>query len=170
LSHIYWCGTFLYMKHQATSVLNFFYPYFRRLMPFQTFRYAVCGGLNTLLGLLLYAISLRYIFNNEIFYFGIAAFKPHNAALFFSSCIVFFVGFALNKYFVFTGSVLKGRIQLFRYFLSFFFNLILNYFLLKLLVEMLHWEPFPSQLLTTILIISVSYLTQKHFSFKGSSH
>ncbi len=154
------------MKQKVTSVLDFLYPPFRKLMPIQTFRYAACGGANTLMGLLIYALSLRYIFNNEIFHFGITAFKPHNAALFLSSCIVFFVGFLLNKYVVFIGSNLRGRIQLFRYFLSFFFNLVINYFLLKLLVEALHWDPLLSQVLTTCLIIAISYLTQKHFSFK----
>src|SRR5688500_738739 len=117
---------------QVASVIDFFYPPFRKIMPLQTFRYAACGGANTILGLTLYAISLRYIFNEQVFYFGISAFKPHNAALFFSSCIVFFVGFILNKYVVFISSYLRGRIQLFRYFLSFFFNLCINYLLLKL--------------------------------------
>lgn len=154
------------MKQKVTSVLDFFYPPFRKVMPLQTFRYAACGGANTILGLSIYAVSLRYIFNNKIFYFGISAFKPHNAALFLSSCIVFFVGFLLNKYVVFIGSNLKGRIQLFRYFLSFFFNLVINYFLLKLLVEAFHWDPLLSQVLTTCLIIAISYMTQKNFSFK----
>lgn len=135
-------------------------------MPIQTFRYAACGGMNTLMGLLIYALSLRYLFNNKIFHFGISAFKPHNAALFLSSCCVFILGFLLNKYVVFIGSNLRGRIQLFRYFLSFFFNLVVNYFLLKLLVEGLYWDPLLSQVLTTCLIIAISYLTQKHFSFK----
>ena len=79
---------------------------------------------------------------------------------------LFFVGFLLNKYVVFTTSNLRGRIQLFRYFISFFVNLVINYFLLKLFVEILKWEPFLSQVLTTVIIVTISYLTQKHFSFK----
>ena len=135
-------------------------------MPLQTFRYAACGGGNTLLGLSIYWVSLHYIFENSIFHFGIAALKPHNAALFFSSCIVFCVGFLLNKYIVFVASNLRGRVQVFRYFLSFFFNLVINYFILKLFVERLLWPPFISQLITTSIIIAVSYLTQKHFTFR----
>ena len=155
------------MKQKVNSVLDFFYPPFRKFMPVQTFRYAVCGGTNTMMGLLIYAFSLHYIFNNKIFDFGVSAFKPHNAALFLSSCIVFIAGFLMNKYIVFTGSYLKGRIQLFRYFLSFFFNLVVNYFLLKLLVEFMGWDPLISQVLTTVLIILISYMTQKHFSFRS---
>lgn len=152
---------------QITSLIDVFYPPFRKIMPLQTFRYAACGGANTLLGLTLYAFSLQYIFDEKVFYFGVSAFKPHNAALFLSSCIVFCVGFLLNKYVVFISSQLRGRIQLFRYFLSFFFNLCVNYFLLKIMVEFLHWDPFISQVLTTALIIAISYMTQKHFSFKA---
>jgi len=157
------------MKQKVTSLLDYLYPPFKKAMSLQTFRYAACGGVNTFMGLLIYAFSLRYLFNNKIFNFGISAFKPHNAALFLSSCIVFLVGFLLNKYVVFIGSNLRGRIQLFRYFLSFFFNLVINYFLLKLLVEVFHWDPFLSQFLTTCFIIVISYMTQKHFSFRVSS-
>ena len=152
---------------RVSSLIDVFYPPFSKIMPLQTFRYAACGGANTLLGLTIYAFSLRYIFNKQVFYFGISAFKPHNAALFLSSFVVFFVGFILNKYVVFISSYLRGRIQLFRYFISFFFNLCVNYFLLKIMVEYLNWDPFLSQLLTTSLIIAISYLTQKHFSFRA---
>lgn len=135
-------------------------------MPLQTFRYAACGGGNTLLGFALYYIGFEFVFNREDFHFGISAFKPHNAALFFSSAIIFFSGFFLNKYVVFIGSILKGRIQLFRYFLSFTFNLILNYFMLKMLVEFLQMDEIVSQVITIVVIVAVSYLTQKYFTFR----
>ncbi|MEO7524295.1 MAG: GtrA family protein [Ferruginibacter sp.] len=154
------------MKESLTGLLDRFYPPFKRIMPIQTFRYAACGGSNTLLGLVIYWVSLHYIFDNSIFDLGVTALKPHNAALFFSSCIAFLIGFLLNKYIVFTASNLRGRIQLFRYSLSFFFNLVVNYFILKLFVELLLWPPFISQVITTCIIIAISYLTQKHFTFK----
>jgi len=135
-------------------------------MPVETFRYAACGGGNTLLGLLTYYIGYQFIFVRKNFDLGFFAFKPHVAALFLSFVVSFIVGFLLNKYVVFTGSSLRGRIQLFRYFLAFSFNLILNYLLLKLLVEIFHLDALLSQLLTTIVVVSISYLSQKHFSFK----
>lgn len=154
------------MKTSLTAFLDYFYPPFRNLMPVQTFRYAACGGANTVFGLFIYWFSLHYIFEQNIFHIGFTAFKPHNAALFLSSLLVFCIGFLLNKYIVFTSSNLRGRVQVFRYFLSFFFNLVVNYFLLRLLVEVLHWWPFFSQLLSTAVIIAISYLTQKHFTFR----
>ncbi|HMU73529.1 MAG TPA: GtrA family protein, partial [Ferruginibacter sp.] len=63
-------------------------------------------------------------------------------------------------------SNLRGRIQLFRYGLAFLFNLALNYFILKVFVEVFGWWPFLSQCITTAIIISISYLSQKHFSFR----
>ena len=151
---------------KITSIIDLFYPPFRRLMPLQTFRYAACGGMNTLLGLAAYFISFHYIFTKENFDLGFIVFKPHNAALFVSFIVSFITGFILNKYVVFITSNLRGRIQLFRYFIAFFLNLVLNYFLLKLFVERLHMEPFLSQVITTVIIVTLSYLTQKHFSFR----
>lgn len=146
--------------------IDLFYPPFRKWMPEQTFRYAVCGGSNTVLGLSLYYISWKYIFRKEIFDFGFFAFESHNAALFLSFCINFVVGFILMKFVVFVDSNLKGRIQLFRYLLSFSLNLVLNYLLLNAFVEFLHMPVMLSQIITTCIVVTISYLSQKHFSFK----
>ncbi len=153
-------------KEKIIAFIDFFYPPFRRFMPEQTFRYAACGGVNTLLGLALFKILLTCVFKNENVELGFYTLKPHNAALFVSFCVNFIVGFILMKYVVFVDSNLKGRIQLFRYLLSFVFNLALNYFLLKIFVEVLVWKPFLSQCITTVIIITISYLSQKHFTFK----
>lgn len=135
-------------------------------MPEQTFRYAACGGANTLLGLALFKILLVYAFKGENVELGFYTLKPHNAALFVTFFVNFLIGFILMKFVVFVDSNLKGRIQLFRYGLAFVFNLTLNYFLLKVFVEVLNWKPFLSQCITTGIIITISYLSQKHFSFK----
>ena len=154
------------MTLRIIQLIDLFYPPFRRLMPVQTFRYAACGGANTIFGLAVYFISFHYIFTKENFDAGFMVFKPHNAALFVAGCISFSVGFLLNKYVVFTTSYLRGRVQLFRYFMSFFINLVINYFLLKLFVEVMRLEAFLSQVITTVIIVTFSYLTQKHFTFR----
>lgn len=135
-------------------------------MPLQTFRYAACGGGNALLGLITYFIGITYLFPHKIVDLGFYVFKQHVAALFLSSSITFLVGFILNRFVVFTSSYLRGRIQLFRYFLSFGFNLIINYWLLKLLVEKLLLDPLLSQVITIVLVIGISYFTQRHFTFR----
>ena len=157
-------------KDKIIAFIDFFYPPFRKLMPEQTFRYAACGGANTILGLALFKILLVFVFKNENADLGFYTLKPHNAALFISFCVNFAVGFALMKYIVFVDSNLKGRIQVFRYGLSFVINLTLNYFILKAFVEVFGWWPFLSQCLTTVIIVTISYLSQKHFSFKTKAN
>lgn len=156
------------MRNQFTAILDLFFPIFRKFMPLETFRYAACGGLNTIVGLSAYFISYRYIFSGTVVELPFYTFKPHVAALIVSACVSFCLGFVLNKYIVFTGSVLRGRIQLIRYLLTFLFNIILNYFMLKLLVEYLLWDAVYGQLTTTIFVVLVGYLSQKYFSFRKS--
>ncbi len=132
----------------------------------QTFRYAACGAGNTVLGLTAFYICFYFIFNGKIIDLGFHVFEPHSLSLLVSSTLSFIVGFTLNKYVVFTSSYLRGKVQLFRYLLSFVTNLILNYLLLKLLIEQWNWEAMISQVLTIAVITLFSYLSQKHFSFK----
>src|SRR5687768_7526486 len=159
--HIYSARDFI------LPIIDFFYPPFRRLMNLQTFRYAAAGSGNTLLGFLIYFISYKYILKEEQLHFGFYAFKAHVAALFISFCITFPIGFFMSKYVVFNDSPIKGRIQLFRYFMICMFNLALNYILLKILVERAHVYPVFAQVLTTSIVILFSYLAQRHFSFKA---
>jgi putative flippase GtrA len=136
-------------------------------MNLQTFRYAASGGANTLLGFLVYFISYEYIFKGKEFNFDFYAFKAHSAALFTSFCVTFPIGFFMSKYVVFSDSRMKGRIQLFRYFMICLFNLVLNFILLKIMVERAHIYPVLAQVLTTSIVILFSYLAQRHFSFKA---
>jgi putative flippase GtrA len=137
-------------------------------MNLQTFRYAATGGGNTLLGFLVYIISYEYVFKGKEFDFGFYAFKAHSAALFASFCFTFPIGFFMSKYIVFSDSDMKGRIQLFRYFMICMFNLALNFILLKILVEQAHVYPVLAQFLTTTIVILFSYLAQRHFSFRAA--
>ena len=88
-------------------IIDFFYPPFKKLMNLQTFRYAASGGGNTLLGLIIYYISYKYIFAEKVFKFDFYAFEGHIAALIVSFCITFPVGFFMSKYVVFNDSKMK---------------------------------------------------------------
>jgi putative flippase GtrA len=151
-------------------IIDFFYPPFRRLMDLRSFRYAASGGANTVLGWLIYFISFKFIFHEKIVHFGFYAFEPHTAALFISFIINFLFGFFLMKYVVFTASNLRGRVQLFRYLMVYLFCLVLNYFILKLLVEYFHLYAVLAQIITTSVIVVFSYLFQKHFTFRIKFH
>jgi len=86
-----------------------------------------------------------------------------------SFCISFPTGFFLMKNVVFTGSTLHGRVQLFRYFVLVSICILLNYIFIKLFVEKFGIYPTVAKMLTTVIVISFSYLTQKHYTFKAHS-
>jgi putative flippase GtrA len=135
-------------------------------MPITTFRYAVCGGSNMFLDIFIYYISYNFILHKQILDLGFIAFKPHIAALWMAFVVSFPVGFLLSKYVVFTKSELRGRVQLFRYLLIVGVNLVLNYAFLKTLVEYMNFYPTIARIFTTIIIVTFSFLSQKHFTFK----
>lgn len=135
----------------------------------QTFRYAVCGGANTFLDIFVYFLAYNYILNKQVLHLGFISFKPHIAAFIISFLISFPTGFMLMRYVVFPGSVLHGRVQLFRYFLLVLTCIILNYIFIRLFVERFHLYPTVSKIITTVIVVSFSYLTQKNFTFKAQN-
>lgn len=135
-------------------------------MPLQTFRYAACGGSNAVLGFLVFTLSYHFIVDRKIVDLGFYALEPYSVSLLISTTVVFIVGFALNKYIVFTSSNLRGRVQLFRYLLSFLLNFTINYVLLKVFVKLLHLDPVLAQVIVTVIIVGISYVTQSYFTFK----
>jgi putative flippase GtrA len=154
------------MRKKIIDFIDFFYPPFKKIVPEQTFRYAVCGGTNMLLDIFLFYISFNFILNKKILDLGFIALKPYNAALGMSFCITFPLGFLLNKYIVFNTSYLRGHVQLFRYMLIVALNLLLNYLILNLLIQYLHFFPTIAKIFATVIIVTFSFLSQKHFTFK----
>jgi len=135
-------------------------------MPEQTYRYAVCGGTNTFLSIIVFNIFLKLVFKEQNVNLPFVVLKAYNAALFISFCISFIVGFVLLKYLVFVESNLKGRIQLFRYLMSYLLNLGIMYVLMKVFVEFFHIDPKNAQLINTVIVVAISYASQKYFTFK----
>lgn len=157
---------FFTMRNIIISVIDFFYPPFKRIMSLQTFRYAACGGFNVILGFSIFTFLYQFVLKQQVVDLGFYVFEAYSIALLVSSCTVFFIGFMLNKYIVFIASNLRGRIQLFRYLLSFISNLTINYILLKILVKYLHLHPVTAQVFVTCFVVTLSYFTQQYFTFK----
>ncbi|WP_439182211.1 GtrA family protein [Carboxylicivirga taeanensis] len=159
-----------WIRHFILSILNWFYRPFSRYMPRQTFNYAACGGANTVFDIILYFITYNYILKAHIVHTGIVAISPHIAAFIFVFPVTFSTGFLLSKYITFTESNLRGRIQLFRYGLTVLGSILLNYILLKVFVELLGIYPTMAKILTTIVVVGYSYVSQKYFTFKIKIH
>ncbi len=154
------------MRKIITTIIDFFYPPFSKIFDRQTFRYAACGGGNTLLDIFLYFIAYHYVLNKEVLHTPIIAISPHIAAFMLAFIITFPTGFFLMRTVVFTQSNLRGRVQLVRYFSVVMVSLLLNYIFIKFFVETLHFYPTIAKIITTGVVILFSYFSQRHFSFK----
>ena len=150
------------------SVLDIFYPMFKRFMPIQTYHYAACGGGNTLFNIFLYHMFYNFVLHKQVLHVGVLAFKPHVAAFIMAFIITFPIGFYLSMYVVFQGSYLRRRIQLIRYFMVAMACVGLNYFLLKFFIETLGWYEHPtlSLIATAVIVVTFSYVSQRFFSFR----
>lgn len=147
--------------------IDFFYPLFKRVMTLQMYRYAACGGSNTALNIFIYFISFHYVLHEKTLSFGFYAFEAPTAAYLIAFCITFPIGFYLSMFVVFQGSYLRRRVQLIRYILVVAGCMLITWLLLKVFVNYLGFYPTPSYMITTGFVIFFSYLSQRHFSFKG---
>lgn len=157
------------LQQEIISLIGNVYKPFKRLVPLDTFTYAVCGASNTAFDIFLYFISYNFILQKQIVDLGFVAISPHIAAFIMAFCITFPTGFLLNKYITFTESKLRGIRQLFRYGLVVLANVGINYVFLKLFVEVFFWYPTPSKIVTTGIAIVFSFFAQKYFTFRVDS-
>lgn len=154
------------MKRFLLSVIDWFYPPFRRIMPLQTFRYAACGGGNTSLDIFIYWVSYKYLLHQEVIHLPVYAVSREIAAQLMAFCVSFPTGFFLMRNLVFPESDLRGRVQLFRYLMLVLVCLLLNVVFIKFFVSICHVYPPFAKVLSTVFVVAFSYLTQKHFTFR----
>ena len=147
-------------------IIDFFYPPFSKFFSRQLFRYAACGGANLVFDWFLYFVFYNFVVGHNNVELGFLTLTPHIATL----CIVFpitlLTGFYLNKYVTFQQSSVRTRKQLMRYMSVVFVNLAINYFGLKLFVEVFNIWPTVSKILVTLITVLISYFTSKYYSFR----
>jgi putative flippase GtrA len=155
------------VRETIISSIDFFYPPFQRVFDLQTFRYAACGGSNSLFDICLYFITYNFILQKSIVHLGGIAISPHIAAMMITFPITLLTGFVLMRYVVFPDAkTTSKRIQGSRYVTVVFCCILLNYVFLKLFVDKFGWWPLPSKIITTFLVVLFSYFSQKHFTFR----
>ncbi len=163
------------------KIIDFFYHPFQKWMPKQLFTYGMCGGGNMVLDWVLYFLVYNFVIGHELITIHLSlplysstpllpiTMTPHIASL----CIVFPItlvtGFLLNKYVTFTQSDLRTAKQFIRYCLIVAVNLAINYWGLKLCVEVWGWYPTPSKMLITVITVIISFICQKYFTFARAS-
>ena len=155
------------IKDWIISVIDFFYPAFNKIMDRQTFRYAACGGANTLFDITIFTLAHNYILNKQVVHIGTRAIAPYIAAFLFTSPISFMTGYFLMRYVVFPeASAIRKRVQMTKYLSVVFVCILLNYGFLKLFVEIFGWWPLPAKIATTFFVVLFSYFSQKKFAFR----
>lgn len=157
------------IKDRIITIIDFFYPHFSKLMDKQTFRYAACGGSNTLFDIFLFTFIIHFVLHDQVVHVGSFAISPHIAAFLFSFPITFMTGFFLMRYVVFPESAsTRKRVQMTKYLSVVFICFLLNYGFLKLFVEVFGWWPLPAKIATTFFVVAFSYFSQKKFAFRVS--
>lgn len=150
------------------DLIDWVYPLFKRLMPIHTFRYAACGGGNTVLDILGFYLSYNFLFQRTPIHISWLTISPHIASFMASFCVTFPIGFYLSRYVVFQETAVKKTDQLLKYFLVVLGCILLNYLFLKLFVDYFGWYATPAKILTTFFVVIFSYTSQKNFTFKSS--
>ena len=146
--------------------VDLFYRPFKNWIPLHTFRYAACGGGNTLFDILLFTTCYNFVFKKRDFHIGYITLSPYMASLFLSFSISFCSGFYLNRYIVFKESGLKRSAQLYRFIAVNILCILLNALFLKIFVGYIGLYPTIAKVIATLLIAVISYLMQTHFFFK----
>jgi putative flippase GtrA len=148
---------------------RFYVGPFTRLMPRQTFRFLACGGINFVVSTLVHLVAYNFIFAKRNLDMGVVVISPHIASLGVAWAVSLMVGFWMQKSISFRSSPLRGRIQLFRYFVSAVALAFLSYGLDKLFVEV--WHIYPTAAFTIIYLTTAvgQFLAQKHYTFRGAA-
>lgn len=155
-----------FIRTPILQIINWLYKPFKKIIPAETFRYAVCGGANTTFDIFLYYINYNFILHKKMLDLKFLVISPYIAAFIMAFCITFPTGFFLSKYITFSHSELKGRVQLFRYGLTVVMCILLNYIFLKIFVEYFGLYPTLSKMITTVIVVIYSYFSQKYFTFR----
>ena len=152
---------------QIGRVIDLFYRWpFDRIFSREVFRYAACGGANMVSDAVLYYLIYHYIVAERFLNLGFVVVSPHIASLAVVFPFTFLIGFWLNRHVAFRSTRRRTRTQLLRYLLSVGGAIVLNYLCMKLFVDMLHFWPTPSKLLTTVISALYSYAAARYYTFR----
>jgi len=155
-----------FIRRTIFYFIDLFYGPFKKIMPLHTFRYAACGGGNTVFDNVLFFVCYNFVLQKQELHLGGFTLSSHIAALCMSFPVSFTTGFYLNRYIVFNDSGLKKSAQLYRFIAVNALCLVLNYVFLKVLVDFMGFYPTPSKMIATVFIIVFSYFSQTYFFFR----
>jgi putative flippase GtrA len=153
----------------AKTVEWLYFPFLRRCIPRELFRYGICGTAVVLLDWILFWFCFHYIFIERNWDAGFFVISAYTLSKMISAPIAALTGFWLQKNITFRASSLRDATQFLRYLLVFCVNFLLNILIGKdFLFEHFGLWATPANMLVTLLTIAFSFLMQKYFTFRRS--
>lgn len=153
------------------ATLRFFYPLMKRFLPYDLYAYLAVGAANTALNILLFALFYQVLPGEKISIFGLQM-ANYTLSLLIAFIATVPTGFWLAKYFAFhRENASKGQTsqEFGKYFLVVLQGLLSDYLLLLAFILLLHFHPTLAKVLSTVVVVAVNFLLQKHFTFKAKT-
>jgi len=140
--------------------------YLHRFANNNVVRFFLSAGVAALVDVIIYFVTINYIFNQGRVQLGNYSASDHNFSLCISYTCGIVVNFLLTKYAVFNNSELTGIKQFRRFALIAFLGFFANYGLLRLFVEVFGIYPTLSRIMAALSLGVASYYIHKMFTFK----
>ncbi|MFI3262047.1 MAG: GtrA family protein [Rikenellaceae bacterium] len=144
----------------------FYFPFIRKFIPLETFRYGFCGGANMVLDMIIYFLIYHFVLQQNDVNLGVVVISSEIMAFLLTMPIIFFTGFWLAKHISFKNESDKTTIQQAKYLLVVCINILTKYWGLKLFILVFNIYPSISNALVTVVTVIISYCLQKRFTFK----
>jgi putative flippase GtrA len=157
------------MKKVIQWGLDLIFPIFKRFLPYQVYAYLAVGAINTALNIVLFAVLFQFVLPQSGVVIAGYVVASYTVSLLIAFMITVPTGFWLAKYFAFgrqDQNSQKSGLQLFRYFLVVLQGLGTDYLIMKGLIVFIGLYPTIAKIISTVLVLTLNYLLQKHFTFK----
>jgi len=138
----------------------------RRIYEGQLFRYGLAAASGFLADQILYLFLYYIVLADRPIHLFDLVITPRVPSLMLSFSVGLVINFSISKYFVFQGSYLRGRIQLFRFLNVTLVIFILNYLMMRMLEDQLGMESGISRFVAAASISILSFFLHKSYTFK----
>jgi putative flippase GtrA len=148
---------------ELANLLDLLYPFFKRFLTLQTYRYLAVGGVCFCINLAVFTCSHSLYVEYNI---GFKYFPSYWISLLTAQIFTITVGFYLCFHFVFPYSDLGVGKQFIRYSISNLIATTLSMMNLYVLISVLDQNIHLSYLCSVIFIQTINYYVQMHYSFE----
>lgn len=159
------------LKKAIQGVIDFFYPVFRRFLPYELYAYLGVGAFNTVLNIFLFAVLYQVLPQPGVTANG-CLIASYTLCLGVAFVLTVPTGFWLAKHIAFGQG---GRAdqesgwRLGKYMLVVLQGLGSDYLLMKGLIVFVELHPTVAKIGSTVVVLTLNYLLQKYFTFNGQN-